>query len=453
MTLSSSFLRQLQNPSLTSDNRAELSCEAAREFEEKGDYETAREVMGEFWGGVGEHPNIEGLGPGRAAEVLLRAGTLTGWIGSCRQIEGAQESAKNLITESIRIFESQSYTKKILEAQTELAYCYWREGGYDEARIILEGVLGKLTTDSELRARAVLRLAIVEWGAGRHELSLRILTDYASLFDKVNNHSIKGGYHNQLAVVFIGLAESKNRADYLDRSFVEYAAASYHFEQAGHMHYRANVENNLGYLFYESSKFTEAHEHLDSARRLTVRLKDVVHTARVDETRARVFLAQGKIVKAEKTVRSAVCAFGGGGQQGVLAEALITHARILTQLKQYDQARTTFQRAIDIARESGAIHLAGQAALGMVEVLGAHSTPVRVLEREHPVLSDELKRYEAELIRDALRRANGRVTRAAQLLGTTHQNLSHILEHRHRELRHERTPIVRRRRGLIKKQI
>ena len=141
MTLSPSLMRQLENPALTPSNRAELRCEAAKEFEEKGDYEAARSVMGELWQRIGEQPKVEGLEPSIAAEVLLRAGTLTGWIGSCNQIEGAQETAKNLISQSISIFESLSYTKKILEAQTELAYCYWREGRYDDARIILEGVL------------------------------------------------------------------------------------------------------------------------------------------------------------------------------------------------------------------------------------------------------------------------------------------------------------------------
>lgn len=200
MSLRASLLRQLDNPALSPDGRAELRCQAARELEEAGDYEAAREAMGELWPRY-ERPNVEGLEPSTAAEVLLRAGTLTGWIGSCNQIRDAQEAAKNLITEAARIFEAVNYPKKILEARTELAYCYWREGSYDEARIILKDVLAQLTADSELKAKAVLRLAIVEWGAGRHTSALSILTDNAPLFEKINSHTVKGGYHNQLAVV------------------------------------------------------------------------------------------------------------------------------------------------------------------------------------------------------------------------------------------------------------
>src|SRR5918911_1688492 len=245
MTLHSSLLRQLENPNLSQGQRAELHCQLAKELEERGDYDAARLAMGEFWQRIGEYPNIRGLEQSTAGEVLLRVGTLTGWIGSSQRITDAQETAKNLISESITIFGSLNYVKKILEAQTELSVCYWRQGSYDEARIILQGVLARLTTDNELKAKAILRHSIVERSASRFSDALRILTDGAALFKKINNHLIKGGYHNEFGVVLKNLAESERREDYIDRAFIEYAAASFHFERAGHKPYRALVENNL----------------------------------------------------------------------------------------------------------------------------------------------------------------------------------------------------------------
>ncbi|HEX8475045.1 MAG TPA: tetratricopeptide repeat protein [Pyrinomonadaceae bacterium] len=452
MTLHPSLARQLDNPALTPNNRAELRCQVAKQLEETGDYEAAREALGDLWQRVGEQPHVEGLEPSTAAEVLLRAGTLTGWIGSSNQLEGAQETAKNLLSESCRIFEAANYTKKILEAQTELAYCYWRQGENAEARIILESVLERLTTDSELRAKAVLRLAIVEWGAGRYDLALGILTDFAPLFDKINSHSIKGGYYNQIAVLLITLSASEKRGDYIDRALVEYAAASYHFEQAGHIRYCANVENNLGLLFYEASRFKEAHEHLDRARRIMVSLKDKVLTARVDETRARVYLAQGQTAEAERIARLAVRALENGGHAAQLAEVLITHGRALARLTLHEQSRLTFQRAIEAAQQAGATSRAGEAALAMVEELGERLvTGRKAKEAGCDGLDEEMKRHEAELIRQALYRAQGSVTGAARLLGLTHQRLSYMLQHRHKELMTERKPIVRRRRGVFKR--
>src|SRR5918911_1228495 len=159
MTLLSSLMSQLESPTLSHNQRAELRCQIAKGLEETGDYEAARGVMGELWQGLGERPRLEGLEQNIAAEVLLRVGVLTGWIGSKRQIPDTQETAKDFITESIPTFERIS-NAKVAEAQTELALCYWRTGDYDEARLILNELLAKLTRDNELKAKALLRLAV-----------------------------------------------------------------------------------------------------------------------------------------------------------------------------------------------------------------------------------------------------------------------------------------------------
>jgi Tfp pilus assembly protein PilF len=141
MNLQTQLLHQIDDSTLTHAERARLRCQLAKELEEAGNYEAARGAMGDLWQRVGERPQLDGLDQHTAAEVLLRAGTLSGWIGSSKQIEGAQEFAKNLISESRTIFESLQETEKAAEALTDLAYCYWREGASDEARVILRDAL------------------------------------------------------------------------------------------------------------------------------------------------------------------------------------------------------------------------------------------------------------------------------------------------------------------------
>ncbi|HKG48310.1 MAG TPA: hypothetical protein VKB02_16355, partial [Pyrinomonadaceae bacterium] len=118
MTLRASLLRELVNPNLDVGGRAELCCKLAKEFENKGEYEEAREILSGLWPHICQRPIVKSLQPDIAAEVLLRAGVLTGWIGS-DQVADAQEQGKNFISESLSIFESRKYKKKIAEAQTE----------------------------------------------------------------------------------------------------------------------------------------------------------------------------------------------------------------------------------------------------------------------------------------------------------------------------------------------
>src|SRR5215813_238643 len=126
MTLRASLLRDLENQNTSVDSRAESCCEVARDFENKGQYDTARKVLNDYWPRIGEAPKLAGLEPNTAGELLLRAGVLTGILGAYRQIPDAQETAKDLLTQSHEIFESRRMIKKIAEARTELALCYWR---------------------------------------------------------------------------------------------------------------------------------------------------------------------------------------------------------------------------------------------------------------------------------------------------------------------------------------
>jgi tetratricopeptide (TPR) repeat protein len=440
MTLLSSLLNQIESPTLSPDQRAELRCQLARGLEDAGDYEAARQVMGDLWLCLGGRPKIEGLDHRIAAEVLLRVGVLTGWLGSKHQIAGAQETAKDFISESISTFESLSYMK-VAEAQTELALCYWREGAYDEARVVLNEVLAKLKTDNdELRAKAILRFALVENSSGQLSKKQQILVNNAELFERITNNTLKGSYHNSLGILWEDIGKDKNQESYIDRAFVEYAAASYYFEQAGHKTYLANVENNLGMLYFKVGNLTEAHEHLARARRVVWTLEDKSTLGQVEETRARLFLIEGKNLEAEKTARASVMLLEQSGQQDLLAEALITHGTALARLCLYSQSYATLLHAIEAAQQAGAHNHAGQAALTIIEELGEHLSPQKARTHAGGTLIEEVRRYERELISQALVTSKGSVTRAAMLLGMTHQRLIYILESRHRELLSVRTP-------------
>ncbi|HEY6803966.1 MAG TPA: hypothetical protein VI306_10340 [Pyrinomonadaceae bacterium] len=106
------ILHQIHDPHLSHDKRARLRCRLAKQLEEVGKYESAREAMGELWGNFSDPPDLEDLDQRTKAEVLLRVGTLTGWLGATKQIEGAQERAKDLITQSIESFEALQEVKK-----------------------------------------------------------------------------------------------------------------------------------------------------------------------------------------------------------------------------------------------------------------------------------------------------------------------------------------------------
>jgi tetratricopeptide (TPR) repeat protein len=436
MTLRASLLRELVNSNLDVGGRAELCCKLAREFENKGEYEEAREMLSGLWPRVDQRPRVKGLEPDIAAEVLMRAGVVTGWITN------AQEQAKDFLSESLTIFESRKYKKKMAEAQTELALCYMRVGEYDNASDLLKLALAELTIDSELKAKTVLRFCIVKRHASPLNDALAFLTNTEPLFQKINNQTLKGCYHQTLGDVLENLWDSEGPKDYLDRALIEYAAASHHFELAQHRYYLANVENNLGFLLYKVNQFEEAHEHLNRARRIFTCLKDRTALAAVDETRARVFLKEKRNAEAEKAARSSVQTLENSDRPSLLAEALNRHGMTLARLGHHSTALNAFRRAIDLSQDS--VNRAADIALTAFQELGDRLAVKEAITTSGRPLNEEIFLLEHSLIKHALENAHGRVTFAARTLGMSYQRLTHKLQTKHKDLLKDRSPATKR---------
>jgi CheY-like chemotaxis protein len=291
----------------------------------------------------------------------------------------------------------------------------------------------------------------------------------------------------------------EHRPDYTDRAIIEFTAASFHFEQAGHTSYKARAESNVGFLLYTIGHYEEAHEHLNSARSLFVSLADRGTVAQIDEARARVLLEQGKMREAESTIREAVRVLSKGGEQGLLAEALITQGRILSKQGNFIESVNTLRRAADLAEEAGAVEDAGRALLSLMEEHADRVNEHELLdayERAHNLLKDtqdaetisrlracairimsdrraslsqrrvrsvvdfwanfdlneRVHTYEARYVKRALTDGQGSVTRAARLLGLHHHGtLAAMLDAggRHKDLAYLRTPPETRRQSII----
>ncbi|MDQ6651200.1 MAG: hypothetical protein M3Y84_00475, partial [Acidobacteriota bacterium] len=65
-------------------------------------------------------------------------------------------------------------------------------------------------------------------------------------------------------------------------------------------------------------------------------------------------------------------------------------------------------------------------------------------------LEEQVLHFEGDLIKQALESSDGSVTRAARILGITHQGLAFILNGRQKDLLTARRPVKRRRRSIMR---
>ncbi len=472
-------------------------CAAAKELEEAGRFHEAQELLSDVWRGVGFRPHTEGLSSSEKAELLLRVGTLSGWLGTAQQISGAQEIAKDLISESASLFEQLGLSEKVAEARVDLGVCYWRAGALDEARITFDAALDCLgTIESQQRLRALLNKAMVEEVSSRSDEALQILSQAAPLFAVSTNHALKGKFHNEYGTVLKNAGLADNREDYIDAALMQYTAAGVELEQAGDLRALGNVENNLGFLHAHQGRFAEAHEHLDRALSLAARSNDKGSGAQFEDTRARAYIGEGRLELAEKSAMVAVRGFRKGDEQSNLAAALTTHGIVLARLGRHGEALSVFTNAIDLAGAAGDRETGGLASITLIEELGSTLSHEEILDHylsaessldksqstavqlrlgqcarqllmraanepktvmaandettAEASLEEQVLRFEGELIKRALDASAGSVTRAARLLGVTHQGLAFILNGRQKNLLSARKPAKPRRRSIIR---
>ena len=218
-------------------------------------------------------------------------------------------------------------------------------------------------------------------------------------------------------------------------------------------------------------------------------LGNVGALTQVNEVRARVFIAQERYADAEKFALAAADLLDRGGEQSLLAEALQTLGIAQARQGRAQVALGTLKRAAHVAETAGDPETSGRAFLTILEELSsilpaseianwygeadrrlgedlsnatmhrlracarlvsakgiaaASFAPVAPLSFE-----DEVRKCESSLIRQALEETNGSVTRAAKILGLTHQGLCYIINHRHKDLLTAR-PIRVRRKTVMK---
>jgi tetratricopeptide (TPR) repeat protein len=285
--------------------------------------------------------------------------------------------------------------------------------------------------------------------------------------------TLRGSFHIELAHVLWRLGSAERNQDYFDRAIIEYTAAIYHAEQARHERYVARIENNLAFLLYKLGRHRAAHEHLDRAQAIFTRLRDAGSLAQVDETRARVLVAERRYKDADRILSRVIKTFEQGDESALLADALTVQGIVWARLWAYEESITVLRRAAELAESAGALSNAAQATLPLIEEHGAgrRLPPAEVYEAyaradellknsqdaedkerlracarvvmrrlsDTPIhdknfsLYGAVHEYEAKLIGRALEESGGSITKAARLLGLTHQTLGSILNTRHQK--------------------
>ena len=358
--------RSVQQDPLRESERVLACCVIAREKIEIGNYDAGCAVLKPWWK-LGNWPNQKGLNPLAAAELLLISGALTDSVARAKRIVGGQRLAEALISGAIALFDHVGENTRSIEARIELGCCYYHQGLFDIAQSTLEECVKSLTEqDYELRAVALIRLAIVERHSGKLQQAVGLLEQVSTVEDSLTPWT-KGRFRTEMANTLKEFGVADGQMNCLDRALTHYKEAAFQFEQVGNLRYAAAVENNRGHLLLSLNRFAESTAHLKRARMLFSELVDTIGCAQVDETMAQLYLCSGRYELAQQAIELAVTTLEGSGEDALLAEALTTRGLILCRLEHRQEAKPVLERARRVAERCGDREGAGRALLILIE--------------------------------------------------------------------------------------
>lgn len=370
----------------TRNEQLQVCCAIAREQIDAGNYEAACKVL-EPWWRFGEWPQADGLTQRSCADLLFTIGDLAGCVASARQLARGQRHGEALLNGAIAIFEQLGCTRRAAEARIEVALCYYRQGQFDLGRSTLLSVLETLSLDdNELRTLALIRIATLDRHAGRLNDALTYLNEARMLVIQTGPWAT-GRCHLELASTYKDLGVSDDDPRNFDKAKDYYWKALREFQAVGNHRLVAIAENNLGVLLLLMNQFSNAEMHLLRADELFGHLDDRIRRAQVNDSLARLYLAEGKLTEAQAKIGLSLQTMEVGDEDALLAESLITKGIIDSRLKLYNEAQEAFNTAYSLALRCGDSEGAGRAQLILIEELA------------HRLESEELVRAKERLTR------------------------------------------------------
>lgn len=246
----------------------------------------------------------------------------------------------------------------------------WQAGHVSNALLKLESV------KSEQMSPPVAAACYVAEAACRAELSdftgsLESLSLAASFIESAPL-SVQGAFYHQLGRAHKELGN-------FDVAFTNYAGAEIYWEQIGETEKLGAVLQNLSGLSLKLGDLTKAHEYSRRALDLFTQT-DSVYLSQAYDTQAQIFLAEGKIEAALQSINTAL---------EIVGENEIWR-------KQFQGTRSM---VVD----------------GLIDVICSAGFNFPTLQKE--------------LVRRALIKHDGNLTRAGKEVGLTHKGVSYIIDH------------------------
>lgn len=405
------------------------SVRSATSLANQGDFQSAIELLGDRWRGIGVEPVQNGESDLDYAELLLACGILTVRMG--KFAARSQAEAKDLLGKSLRLFgEDSGRYAALFWLATAYSFC----GEHKEALTLVDSILADQKADLDVEFSAGILKGYTHMSLGNDVLAEETFSRVEGFLEAVSPLCC-GKFHLTRGMFY-------RKTQRFEEALADYDLASASFVLAESPRYLAAAQNNAAGVFSDLGRLEEARGAAESAVSVFAELRDRAHEAMAWDQLARIYEREGNFTEMVRCADHAVEILSAGDHEGWLAEALVTQGTARARLGM-TEAMTALTRALEICERQGDPKQAEEVTRVMWDI-------VQRGKETRETLRETVSAFERSVYERVLEKHDGRVSPAARYLGLHHNVLLKRLKTRFSDLLAKRIPPVRRHKTLMK---
>lgn len=296
------------------------------------------------WANENYLPETDDLHSLEAAELLLRFGSLLGYHGHFKKIKDSQLRARNILTNVLLVFDELGDEASAAECENHIALTYSRTGEFAEARAWLDAAMGRDIGRTHIhRLASISYKTLIDVGERKYSDILETYREYETIFRRSDDDWISASFYSNVGVGFMECG----RPDEAIRCLEE---AIYRAKRSSIRTYLASLQNELAHLYSSIGRYGKAHHYVDKGIEIYREIGDESREGMLLDTKAAIFLSEGDLENALKTIDAAIAMLRDGENKAFLAEAFATKAKTLVWLDEFSDAALALSDAIQLAQ-------------------------------------------------------------------------------------------------------
>ncbi len=313
--------------------------------EMSGNYLNAYQLLSVFWNDFRVNPDTAELSDDIVAEIFLRCGSISGYLGRSGKIFEAQETSRALLFEAKQKFLNLQLSSKEAECDNYIALSYERTGEINIAREYLENAFEKnISIDHPVRLFSHIIDSLLHLAEKDYAIIIQNSLLLESLFQVCPNKSFKGCFYNHYGLALKNL-------DKIDEAMDKFLTARQLFFELEHHQYCGALENNIAHLYLSQKQYKEAHNFARKAENTFKLVGDFCRQGYSFDTQAAIYLAEKDYEKALECAEKGIKMLQNGENKLFLLNTYKTKIKALLLLRDVSAAAENFTKAELIAEQ------------------------------------------------------------------------------------------------------